>query len=186
MNCRLYEEKVFPSEKVSRVLEDHYIEARLHTDGSKNIERILELQEELTQSIATPFYLVIEPQSKREVIAWDRGVVTSSKFTDFLERACRVPRHLACFDGHVPGFPVVPGVLQLGWAMELAAELLEDAPCLDEIEFLKFPAPLRPGDSFRINVRIVDESHVAFRIASDDLEYARGRVCLAAGPRTGR
>jgi len=63
VNCRLNEEKVFPSKRVSRVLEDHYIEARLHTDGEKNIDRTLELQKELAQSVATPFYLVIEPRS---------------------------------------------------------------------------------------------------------------------------
>jgi len=64
VNCRLNEEKVFPSEKVSSVLEEHYIEARLHTDGEKNIERILERQEELAQSVATPFYLVIRPDEE--------------------------------------------------------------------------------------------------------------------------
>lgn len=140
-------------------------------------------QGKLTREALHRLFAAREPAvsntDRPEVLEQFRGI-------DFIERACRVPGDLACFDGHFPGFPVVPGVLQLGWAMELAAELLEDAPCLDEIKFLKFPAPLRPGDSFRINVRIVDESHVAFRIASDDLEYARGRVCLAERPRTGQ
>ena len=64
MNCRINEEKVFPSDTVSSLLEEHFIEARLHTDGEKNIDRILELQEELAQSVATPFYLVIRPDEE--------------------------------------------------------------------------------------------------------------------------
>lgn len=87
MNCRLNEEKVFPSNKVSRMLEDHFIEARLHTDGDKNIERTLELQKELADSVATPFYLVIEPKSGRRVGLTKGGVVTEGAFTDFLNAA---------------------------------------------------------------------------------------------------
>jgi hypothetical protein len=64
VNCRLNEEKVFPSDTVSGLLEEHFIEARLHTDGGTNIERILELQKELAQSVATPFYLVIRPDEE--------------------------------------------------------------------------------------------------------------------------
>jgi 3-hydroxymyristoyl/3-hydroxydecanoyl-(acyl carrier protein) dehydratase len=70
--------------------------------------------------------------------------------------------------------------------MELATELLEGARYVEEIESLKFPAQLGPGDSFRINVRVVDESQVVFRIAGDDGEYARGRVRLCARPSTKR
>ena len=69
------------------MLEDHYIEARLHTDGKKNIERTLELQQELAESVATPFYLVIEPKSGRRVGRTKAGVVTEGMFTDFLTEA---------------------------------------------------------------------------------------------------
>jgi hypothetical protein len=55
------EKSVFPSPAVAGVLEERFVEARLHTDGTKNIDRILQLQAELTQSVATPYYLVIDP-----------------------------------------------------------------------------------------------------------------------------
>ena len=103
---------------------------------------------------------------------------------DFLERSCRVPRDLRCFEGHFPDNPIVPGVLQLDWAMELASELTEIPLCVEEIESLKFLAPLRPDDSFRISVRVVDAAQVEFRISGEDVKYARGRVRLGARSRT--
>jgi acyl-coenzyme A synthetase/AMP-(fatty) acid ligase len=114
------------------------------------------------------------PQSDRpEVLGEFRGV-------DFLERSCRVPPQLRCFEGHFPGYPIVPGVLQLDWAMELASELLAIPLRVEEIESLKFPAPLGPGNSFQIGVRVIDDAVVEFRISGEDAEYARGRVRLDA------
>ncbi len=68
------------------MLEDHYIEARLHTDGEKNIDRILELQKGLAESIATPFYLVVEPKSGRQIGGTEAGVVTEGGDQRVLER----------------------------------------------------------------------------------------------------
>jgi acyl-CoA synthetase (AMP-forming)/AMP-acid ligase II/3-hydroxymyristoyl/3-hydroxydecanoyl-(acyl carrier protein) dehydratase len=107
-------------------------------------------------------------------------VLEQLRESNVLERGCRVPRDLGCFPGHFPGAPVVPGVLQLDWVMELATELLNESPRIAEIESLKFSAPLRPGDSFRILVRVVAKSRVDFRIWGESGAYARGRVRLAA------
>ena len=68
--------------------------------------------------------------------------------------------------------------------MELANELSEVPLRVEEIESLKFSTPLRPGDSFRIGVRVVDDAEVRFRISGEDVEYARGRVRLGAQPST--
>jgi 3-hydroxymyristoyl/3-hydroxydecanoyl-(acyl carrier protein) dehydratase len=118
-----------------------------------------------------------------EVPAADRPeVLEERRGSDFLERSCLVPRDLSCFPGHFPGLPVVPGVLQLDWAMELAADLLEGAPDVAEIESLKLRAPLRPGGRFRIHVRVAPEARIDFRIWSEGCEHAKGRVRLAAHP----
>ena len=87
MNCRINEEKVFPSPKVATLLERGFVEARLHTDGETNIERILELQEELAQSYATPFYLAVDPKSKRPVGETLAGETKPDAFRAFLLEA---------------------------------------------------------------------------------------------------
>ena len=81
------EEKVFPSPKVSELLEESFVEARLHTDGETNIERILALQQELAQSVATPYYLIQDPKSKRLLGTPIGFVTTIDTFHEFLERA---------------------------------------------------------------------------------------------------
>jgi len=81
------EEKVFPSEKVSSALDKNFIEARLHTDGETNIDRILELQKELAHSVATPLYLIQDPKSKRLLGGPLGGVTSVEAFHELLTRA---------------------------------------------------------------------------------------------------
>lgn len=98
MNCRVNEEKVFPSAKVSVLLEESFIEARLHTDGEKNIERILALQQELAQSVATPYYLIQDPKSKRLLGAPLGSVTTVDSFHEFLESAVNAKERVGRLD----------------------------------------------------------------------------------------
>src|SRR5262249_28170654 len=98
---------------------------------------------------------------------------------NLLERSCRVPEDLSCFPGHFPELPVVPAVLQLDWAMDLVADLLDGPPCVEEIDPLKFAAFLRPGDRFQIRARVVSSDRVEFRVWGGETEYAQGRLRLA-------
>lgn len=96
-----------------------------------------------------------------------------------LERRCRVPRDLACFAGHFPGFPLVPGVLQLDWVMEIAAALTGFDAAIEELLRVKFGEVLRPGDDFRVRVELEDDRLVRFRLWSERGEHAVGRLRLA-------
>ena len=107
-------------------------------------------------------------------------ILEEARGSDSLEWSCLVPRDLACFAGHFPGAPVVPGVLQLDWAMDGIAVLLGKTPEITRIESLKFPAPLKPGARCRLAVRIGRDGSVDFRIWSDGCEHAKGRVRLEA------
>jgi acyl-coenzyme A synthetase/AMP-(fatty) acid ligase/3-hydroxymyristoyl/3-hydroxydecanoyl-(acyl carrier protein) dehydratase len=104
---------------------------------------------------------------------------------DHLERSCQVPGDLGCFSGHFPGQPVVPGALQFDWVMDVAAELLDTPPHVVELESLKFPAPLGPAHVFRIHVRKVADNRIEFTISGEDMDYAKGRVRLADGSKSG-
>ena len=98
MNCRVNEEKVFPSAKVSEYLSEHFIEARLHTDGEKNIERILALQQELAKSVATPLYLIQAPDSKRVLGGPVGGITTVDGFREFLQTAVEAKERVGRLD----------------------------------------------------------------------------------------
>lgn len=82
------EEKVFPAGAVAPVLEESFIEVRLHTDGETNLDRILELQQELTQSVSNPYYVLQEPELF-EVLNKLGGATTEGRFRDFLDEGLR-------------------------------------------------------------------------------------------------
>jgi acyl-CoA synthetase (AMP-forming)/AMP-acid ligase II len=105
-------------------------------------------------------------------------VLEERRGEDFVERSCRVPPDLCCFAGHFPDVAVVPGVLQLDWALELAAELLGHTPSVEAIESLKFRSALGPGAPFRVRVR-AEPRRVDLRLWWDAEEYALGVLRLA-------
>ena len=84
------EEGLFRLPAVAGMLEDGFVEARLHTDGDAHIDRILELQAELTHSIATPFYVVIDPETGEIRGKFPGYTDDEQRFTDFLGRGLRV------------------------------------------------------------------------------------------------
>ena len=111
----------------------------------------------------------------------DRPEITDEiVFDDRIERHARVPVDLACFEGHFPDLPVVPGYLQLDWALDAAAALLGASPRVTGVESLKLISPLRPGEAFRILVRCPSRTRVAIEITSDAGVHAKGRVTLAS------
>lgn len=75
---------MFPSPAVAGILHESYVEARLHTDGTKNIERIRELQREMTHSIATPIYLLIDPKTGEEKGKFQGSTFDEGEFAAFL------------------------------------------------------------------------------------------------------
>ena len=98
-------------------------------------------------------------------------------------RELEIPADLASLEGHFPGRPLVPGVVQLGWALDAAAAWLGRAPRLEGVEMLKFPEPLRPGRRVRVAVSCgEDGSRLRFRISSEGRVHAIGRALLGAGP----
>lgn len=99
---------------------------------------------------------------------------------DSLEQLCAVPDDLQCLPNHFPDFPVVPGVMQLDWALELASTLFGRTLDVREIGALKFHAPLGPGVRFRMRVERTSRDSLSFRIWNDEHEFTSGRARIAA------
>ncbi len=72
-------------------------------------------------------------------------VLAASQCGDQLRYDLRVPPSLAHFDGHFPGLAILPGVVQIDWAIRLASEHIPHLREVRSIDRLKFTAPVPPG-----------------------------------------
>lgn len=84
---------MFPRPAVRRVLEERYVEARLHTDGDANIDRILEVRDRFADgNVANPYYVIVDPRTNQRLDTFPGGTPRESVWLDFLERQVRVGR----------------------------------------------------------------------------------------------
>lgn len=97
-----------------------------------------------------------------------------------LERRLSVPADLVYFDGHFDDLPLVPGVVQLRWALDAAADLMARRPRVLALEALKFPEPLPPGQAFTLRVELSPSGdRLGFRLYEGERVFASGRARLA-------
>lgn len=95
---------------------------------------------------------------------------------DRVERRLRVSNDLVFLQGHFEGFPVVAGVVQLGWVMSAVEELCGAKARGGVLEALKFPTPLLPGGAISVEVEFADSGDfVRFRVHEGGLTFASGR-----------
>ncbi|WP_051940488.1 AMP-binding protein [Stenoxybacter acetivorans] len=88
-----------------------------------------------------------------------------------------IPLDLAYFSGHFDTFPLVPGVVELQWVMDLVKILpLPQEPVL-RVENLKFQHFLRPADAATIHLTWQTDKHkLLFQISTPDAVCAGGRI----------
>lgn len=89
----------------------------------------------------------------------------------------RIPPDLTYFPGHFPQAPVLPGVVQVAWALALASPRLGTPRHCKVMEALKFQRLLRPGDHVELVLRhdrTRDKLHFAYR--HGDVAYSSGRL----------
>ncbi|MBF0460374.1 MAG: hypothetical protein HQL87_03170 [Magnetococcales bacterium] len=63
------------------------------------------------------------------------------------------------FQGHFPGLPVLPGVVQIDWALAFARSHLALGPVVSQSLQVKFRAAVRPGDTLVLHLRHDPRQH---------------------------
>ena len=58
----------------------------------------------------------------------------------------------AAFQGHFPGQPILPGVVQVDWALRLGAELFGPLGDFRALEHLKFQATIGPEEAVTLRL----------------------------------
>ncbi|EUB84246.1 acyl-CoA synthetase family protein [Pseudomonas sp. GM30] len=92
-----------------------------------------------------------------------------------------VPPDLAYFSGHFPKAPVLPGVVQVEWALNLGRQLLDLPGKFAGMEVLKFQQLVRPGDEIQLHLRFDPErGKLYFAYRNDTATCSSGRILLGA------
>ncbi|AZV24881.1 AMP-binding protein [Pseudomonas syringae] len=93
-----------------------------------------------------------------------------------------VPPDLAYFSGHFPKAPVLPGVVQVEWALNLGRQLLNLPGAFAGMEVLKFQQLVRPGDEIQLHLRFDPErDKLYFAYRNDTATCSSGRILLGTG-----
>src|ERR1044071_4679499 len=91
-----------------------------------------------------------------------------------------IPPDLACFDGHFPGAPIVPGVVQLKWAIEHARRCFALANVVAGMEVLKFQQVIGPSTEVTLALDYSAQSgKVHFSFESEHGRHSSGRILLS-------
>jgi len=90
-----------------------------------------------------------------------------------------ISQDLSWFRGHFPDMPILPGVVQLHWAVIVARAVFEfpDSPL--EIKRLKFKNVVIPPRALELSVSRHVSNEVQFGFYGPDEQYSQGRLVFA-------
>jgi 3-hydroxymyristoyl/3-hydroxydecanoyl-(acyl carrier protein) dehydratase len=90
-----------------------------------------------------------------------------------------VPDTSDYFNGHFPGFPILPAVAQVDIIMRYASDLFNIGAGLSEIKRIKFNHIIQPDTSLTLSLE-KKENTISFKICSPDgnIVYSAGLMVL--------
>ncbi len=115
---------------------------------------------------------VLFPEILDETIE-DQGIVL----------ALHIPEGLAYFAGHFDEIAVVPGVVQIQWAVFYARQYLGLNGSFEHMEVIKFKELLLPGQQLELSLYYRQAlGKLTFCYRSETTEYSSGRIYFHDDP----
>ena len=162
--------------QVSRLLREHlcaYVDPSLAPRHWRYVKRIPQ-DSQGKRSVETLDRLFDEAFDPRIVLPEIAG---RSSAENRLVLELRVPEELRFFEGHFPGYPVVPGYVLLAWVLRFAAESFPLPARATRLRALKFHRVVKPGDSIAVSISWQAERlQLEFTIQESGSKVAGGRI----------
>lgn len=97
-----------------------------------------------------------------------------------LEYLLDISSDIVFFRGHFPGLPILPGVVQLGWAVEMAKPLIASGS-FAAVRRLKFMRPITSDRKLTLTLSLADDhAQVKFKYFNEFFVYSSGRILFRA------
>jgi len=93
----------------------------------------------------------------------------------------KVPKELRYFPDHFPEFPLLPGVVQIGWAEHFGKIFFPITASFSHMEVIKFGKMIRPNDELELRLEWrEDAGKLIFRYGAGAEAYSSGRLVYGA------
>ena len=102
-------------------------------------------------------------------------VVSVTRFEDRVELSLVMPAALLYFRGHFPNFPILPGIVQLDWAIQYGKHHFELGAVSPTTIRIKFRKPIRPNHRVTLSLK-----HLRMR-GSVEFNYADAQGACSSG-----
>lgn len=80
--------------------------------------------------------------------------------------------------GHFPSAPILPGVAQLEWVVQLAAQYWSTPTSIQRIEVLKFNDMILPNATVNLAIERKRDDCLIFKYTSGDKALSSGRLVI--------
>jgi 3-hydroxymyristoyl/3-hydroxydecanoyl-(acyl carrier protein) dehydratase len=92
-----------------------------------------------------------------------------------------ISSELVWFNGHFPGYPVLPGIVQLRWAIEMSQQSFGFQSSPTEIKRLKFKNVAVPPVTLLLTLTCPGPAQTSFVYTGNEREYSQGWLNFAVG-----
>ncbi|MBI3759846.1 MAG: hypothetical protein HY269_08860 [Deltaproteobacteria bacterium] len=94
-----------------------------------------------------------------------------------VEMSLAIPRELVYFHGHFPAFPILPGVVQIDWAVTYSKRYFNLGDAAARTLQIKFRQIIRPGDQLLLTlIHQRSNSQIQFSYANVEGISSSGRI----------
>lgn len=108
-------------------------------------------------------------------------ILDSHQADNQVQLSLKVRENLACFPGHFPDFPILPGAVQLDWVMQLGRQFLDLRGEFAGMEQIKFQSPILPGSIVSLSLSFEPEKNrLIFSYSQGQNRCSSGFILLSA------